>query len=728
MNHNNGHSEQSMESSNASSYAGNVPLNESVTKPSAEGRERNDYDDDNRNQMFLSLESDFDSLFDCNWMDAQNNVNNINQNNSMTTAGNSVPENCETGMETRQSILTNNATYTHDQQQGTTFYQGSSDNTAGNGSLTNSVNHLQYSSNPSNFGSPLMPHQNSSALSNSTAPTFSQTMHAMPFTYNVDQPPQGDSNGAMWTHHNAPAVQSLAFNAMAGGVTMPHQTLQKHSSNFFVAPNPMPHPSPPLQSFDDGQQPRGSSSSSSPSSLPPFLLFDAPIELRANFIASQRAHGLPTLEDNNMLHYQQTRPPLKGNGSTLALRLIDGRHGDVAVQNRVKNEREQKRTQKISDLIDLLREKMSDGGWKLGGAKSKYATLSTCAEYVKHLVQANKEKELALEKTKNDLDAKRRKAQDDAIAQIDPSDPESTTSSITVSLGFSGEANGATTSSSTQDDPSASCHKKRKARSHDNGGERRNDRSSRSRASPYDDADDERSLDNENETATRKRKSGLLQASKDEATSMDNEFELDYEEVFLKSNVPQLLASMSGRIISWNDFFLKATGLHDSDMERLTIFSLVRQSELSRLFEIVATALRSGSMAATDGDDGAETAPEQQADDVNDEEKSHVSDITTTGKWNYTAITLPCATFRPRTTTDGLQLVDQPLYMTVTLMSDDDPRKRCFHCVFTDCPGTNGALGSVTPELLSLLFTQQDGPTTVDLGERTSSVITVAGN
>jgi PAS domain-containing protein len=725
-----------MESGNAtgacSSYAGNVPLNESVTKQSGDGRERNDDDDDNRNQMFLSLESDFDSLlFDCNWMDGQNNANSINQNNSMTTTGNS--ENGDIGkVEARQSDLTNSATTTHDQQQGTMFYQASSSNAAGNGSLANGVNHLQYSNNLSNFGSPMI-QQNSSALSNSTAPSYSQTMHAMPFTFNMDQPPQGDSNGAVWTHHNAPAAQSLAFNAMAGGVTMSHQQLENRSSNYFVAPTPMPQPSPPLQSAGDGQQPLGSSLSSSPSPLPPFLLFDAPIELRANFIASQRAHGLPTLEDNNMLHYQQTRPPIKGNGGMPALRLIDGRHGDIAGQNRVKNEREQKRTQKISDLIDLLREKMSDGGWKLGGAKSKYATLSTCAEYVKHLVQANKEKELALEKAKNDLDAKRRKAQDDANAQIDPSDPESTTSSITVSLGFNTEANGATTSSSSHNDPAAACHKKRKARSHGNGGGRRSsDRSSKSRASPSDDADDERSLDNETETAPRKRKSVLLQASKDEATSMDNEFELDYEEVFLKSNVPQLLATMSGRIISWNDFFLKATGLHDSDMERLTIFSLVRQSELSRLFEIVAIALRSGSMAGTDGDDGTETAgecaPEQPANDVNDEEKSHVSDITTTAKWNYTAITLPCATFRPRTTTDGIHLVVQPLYMTVTLMTDDDPRKRCFHCVFTDCPGTNGALGSVTPELLSLLFAQQDCPTTVDIGERTSSVITVAGN
>ena len=38
-------------------------------------------------------------------------------------------------------------------------------------------------------------------------------------------------------------------------------------------------------------------------------------------------------------------------------------------------------------------------------------------------------------------------------------------------------------------------------------------------------------------------------------------------------------------------------------------------------------------------------------------------------------------------------------------MTDKDPRKRCFHCTFTNCPGTNGALGSITPDLLTALFT-----------------------
>lgn len=110
---------------------------------------------------------------------------------------------------------------------------------------------------------------------------------------------------------------------------------------------------------------------------PPFLLFDAPIELRANFIASQRAHGFPILEDNNAFHYQH--PPQFSQQAMSAVpevHLVDSRHGCIR-NKRVKNEREQKRTQKITDLIDQLRDKMEEGGWKVGGTKSKYATLST---------------------------------------------------------------------------------------------------------------------------------------------------------------------------------------------------------------------------------------------------------------------------------------------------------------------------------------------------------------
>jgi hypothetical protein len=184
-----------------------------------------------------------------------------------------------------------------------------------------------------------------------------------------------------------------------------------------------------------------------------------------------------------------------------------------------------------------------------------------------------------------------------------------------------------------------------------------------------------------------------------EATSMDETFKLDYEEVFVKSNVPQLIATTAGRIVAWNEIFLKASGLLSSDMDGLTIFSLVRQTELAKLFEIVAAALRSGTMGAA-----GEQLDRDRADDENsDQVKARQST-------NYTAITLPCATFRPRISSSmkgGKGVLESLLYMTATLMKDADPKKRCFHCLFTDCPSSNGTLGSVTPDLLATLFTHR---------------------
>lgn len=46
----------------------------------------------------------------------------------------------------------------------------------------------------------------------------------------------------------------------------------------------------------------------------------------------------------------------------------------------------------------------------------------------------------------------------------------------------------------------------------------------------------------------------------------------------------------------------------------------------------------------------------------------------------------------------------QSLSITVALMEDTNRDQRCFHCILTDCPSTNGRLGSVTPELFSKLF------------------------
>lgn len=363
---------------------------------------------------------------------------------------------------------------------------------------------------------------------------------------------------------------------------------------------------------------------------------------------------------------------------------------------------------------------------------------------MKHLVNSTKEQELALEKTKQDLEAKRRKIEDDNEYQQDPSDPESTISSLTVS---SGSADLPADCASSGENSNlkrglSSSYDTRKAKIPRNRDEKESELSASKGKSCN--PSDKVSLSGE---SARHSSHAVEESSKSsssqtfggvssvgavarglhsraprvnhpdvivkgykkrsiiaEATSMDSSFKLDYEEVFIKSSVPQLLATTAGRIVAWNDIFLKASGLMASDIDSVTIFSLVRQTELVKLFEIVAATLRSGTMQKEEFDSNQNSRSIVQSSDANKpQKKTHATD--------FTAITLPCATFRPRNTSymkGEVEALEKLLYMTVTLMTDRDPKKRCFHCVFTDSPGTNGALGSVTPELLSILFNNQN--------------------
>ena len=46
----------------------------------------------------------------------------------------------------------------------------------------------------------------------------------------------------------------------------------------------------------------------------------------------------------------------------------------------------------------------------------------------------------------------------------------------------------------------------------------------------------------------------------------------------------------------------------------------------------------------------------------------------------------------------------------VTLLADEDPKKRCFHCIFTDQPGKDGALGIISSQLLDSLYSKSEYP------------------
>jgi hypothetical protein len=122
---------------------------------------------------------------------------------------------------------------------------------------------------------------------------------------------------------------------------------------------------------------------------------------------------------------------------------------------------------------------------------------------------------------------------------------------------------------------------------------------------------------------------------------------------------------------------------------------------------MVARALADKSVAsdsATSAKDGSNTAVVCATPSADGEE--------------WQAITLKCIPFSSnckaidsthkrrgtKTTTSNATQRPIPLYINVTMMDDENRDQRCFHCVLTDCPGSNGKLGCVTPKLFSTLF------------------------
>ena len=142
--------------------------------------------------------------------------------------------------------------------------------------------------------------------------------------------------------------------------------------------------------------------------------------------------------------------------------------------------------------------------------------------------------------------------------------------------------------------------------------------------------------------------------------------------------------------MSGNEFFLRATGLSEREAKRLTIFSIVQPTELSNLYKMVARALAEKSDTSTSATTG-----------------------TSSGLEEWQAITLKCIPFPndPILSKTSLKNITptaargpHSLSITVALMKDVNRDQRCFHCILTDCPGSNGRLGSVTPELFAKLF------------------------
>lgn len=187
---------------------------------------------------------------------------------------------------------------------------------------------------------------------------------------------------------SAPAVASSHQTPVAAPVASSHQTPA-------AAPVASPQKSSAVVSTTNMSQQGASTTNQTQQGtnkpMPPFYLFDAPCELRTNFIASQRMHNLPVKEDNNSFHYGMAvngfHPQLNAQVNPVlplprisippdSVQLVDGRSKKNKKTGKERNEREQKRAQKITELIEQLRVSMEQGGWKVE-MKSKFHTLST---------------------------------------------------------------------------------------------------------------------------------------------------------------------------------------------------------------------------------------------------------------------------------------------------------------------------------------------------------------
>jgi len=142
-------------------------------------------------------------------------------------------------------------------------------------------------------------------------------------------------------------------------------------------------------------------------------------------------------------------------------------------------------------------------------------------------------------------------------------------------------------------------------------------------------------------------------------------FGVDYQEVFNLSNVPQLIAMTSGKVVAWNKSFIKVTGIRRSEVERMTIFSLVKPDQLSKFFEMVSKVLKVNE-AENEDDEGdsennAECEPSQATASV----------VTPSeGKPRYADVTLPCIDFpamKRRRETESSSASHGRLYVTVRI-------------------------------------------------------------
>eukprot|EP00550_Attheya_septentrionalis_P009220 CAMPEP_0198286670 /NCGR_PEP_ID=MMETSP1449-20131203/5686_1 /TAXON_ID=420275 /ORGANISM="Attheya septentrionalis, Strain CCMP2084" /LENGTH=408 /DNA_ID=CAMNT_0043984455 /DNA_START=754 /DNA_END=1980 /DNA_ORIENTATION=- len=188
-------------------------------------------------------------------------------------------------------------------------------------------------------------------------------------------------------------------------------------------------------------------------------------------------------------------------------------------------------------------------------------------------------------------------------------------------------------------------------------------------------------------------KAGISTPLNENSTSF---FDL-YGEAVLDSSLPQLMLTSGGRLIAWNDDFLKIANIPASQVSKsMTVLNFIEPAFLPNIFEMFSLALPGGGHASLS------RKAEKKSRETSNAPLGSAEN--STANESVAAITLPCVT---RSSPDGLILsphwakntssnqegdstsTSSHLYMTITLMDDLDSSKRCFHCIISDTiPGT----------------------------------------
>lgn len=139
-----------------------------------------------------------------------------------------------------------------------------------------------------------------------------------------------------------------------------------------------------------------------------------------------------------------------------------------------------------------------------------------------------------------------------------------------------------------------------------------------------------------------------------------------YSDLFENSNVPQVIATPGGRFGAWNKEFLNVCGFAPTGpYASLTIFDLVIPSALPQLHQIFMTALYE------------EFPTEGRESDNGDNDNVNP---------NYLSLTVPCIDFAQS---------ELSYFITLSLMYDSNPTKRCFHCILSTDPAVD-KIGAIT--------------------------------